>query len=119
MDRVRYGYAAAAWIMDYYEYNVRICLALLYPPQALDPTTTASGRPADHPTPTRGTPEASAGAAPATSDTPAAAAGAPSSRLDTGTSCSGAAEKDTRRARDRVDATRADEAARGSRLTVR
>jgi len=30
-----YGYAAAAWIMDYYEYNVRICLALLYPPQAL------------------------------------------------------------------------------------
>jgi len=24
--------------MDYYEYNVRICLALLYPPQALDKT---------------------------------------------------------------------------------
>jgi len=35
MNRVRYGYAAAARIMDYYEYNVRICLALLYPPQAL------------------------------------------------------------------------------------
>jgi len=35
MDRVRYGYAAAARIMNYYEYNVRICLALLYPPQAL------------------------------------------------------------------------------------
>jgi len=35
MNRVRYGYAAAASIMDYYEYNVRICLALLYPPQAL------------------------------------------------------------------------------------
>jgi len=38
MNRVRYGYAAAASIMDYYEYNVRICLALLYPPQALVPT---------------------------------------------------------------------------------
>jgi len=35
MNRVRYGYAAAPSIMDYYEYNVRICLALLYPPQAL------------------------------------------------------------------------------------
>jgi len=35
MNRVRYGYAAAAWIVDYYEYNVRICLALLYPTQAL------------------------------------------------------------------------------------
>jgi len=35
MNRVRYGYAAAASIIDYYEYNVRICLALLYPPQAL------------------------------------------------------------------------------------
>ena len=34
MNRVRYGYAAAAWIMDYYEYNERR-LALLYPPQAL------------------------------------------------------------------------------------
>jgi len=35
MKRVRYGYAAAASMMDYYEYNVRICLALLHPPQAL------------------------------------------------------------------------------------
>ena len=35
MNRVRFGYAAAARNMDYYEYNVRICLALLYPPQAL------------------------------------------------------------------------------------
>jgi len=35
MNRVRYGYAAAASIMNYYEYNVRISLALLYPPQAL------------------------------------------------------------------------------------
>jgi len=35
MNRVRYGYAAAAWMMDYHEYTVRICLALLYPPQAL------------------------------------------------------------------------------------
>jgi len=35
MNRVRYGYAAAALIVDYYEYNVRICLALLYPTQAL------------------------------------------------------------------------------------
>jgi len=35
MNRVRYGYAAAASIMDYYEYNVPTCLSLLYPPQAL------------------------------------------------------------------------------------
>jgi len=38
MIRVRYGYPAAASIMEYHEYNVRICLALLYPLQALKPT---------------------------------------------------------------------------------
>ena len=42
MNRVRYGYAAAAWIVDYYVYNVRICLALLYPPQALTKTFKAA-----------------------------------------------------------------------------
>jgi len=34
-NKVRYGYAAAARIINYYEYNVWMWLALLYPPQAL------------------------------------------------------------------------------------